>query len=172
MIMDYLGGTSLDEIIERDGGLPQQSAVEVFKQMCAGLGHAHDNGIIHRDVKPNNVLVVKTQDSHLLVKLVDFGTAKLVVPESESPALTNPGQVFGSPTYMSPEQCMGLELEPSSDVYSMGALMYQALVGHPPFTTDSVVEAMYKQVNEECPPIAAAAKIAGKVLMVGCKSLL
>lgn len=163
MIMDYLGGASLDELIE-NGELSAQNAVEVFKQICDGLSHAHDNGIIHRDVKPNNVLVVKLEDQRLLVKLVDFGTAKLVVPDSDGASLTRPGQVFGSPTYMSPEQCMGLELEPSSDVYSMGALMYQSLVGHPPFTTESIVEAMYKQVNEECPPIAAAARSAGKTI--------
>ncbi len=164
MIMDFLGGRSLDELIFQHGGLAANRAVEVFKQICNGLAHAHDNGIIHRDVKPNNVLVENYEEGHPVVKLVDFGTAKLVVPEAESAGLTNPGQIFGSPTYMSPEQCMGLELEPSSDVYSMGTLMYQSLVGHPPFTAENMVEAMYKQVNEECPPISAAAKSAGKTI--------
>ncbi len=164
MIMDYLGGHSLDELIFEHKRLPWQVSTEIFKQVCSGLGHAHDNGIIHRDLKPSNVLVVNFGQPELTVKLVDFGTAKLVTPESEGAGLTVPGQVFGSPTYMSPEQCMGLNLEASSDVYSMGTLMYEALVGHPPFITENIVEAMYKQVNEECPPIAqAAAKVGASI---------
>ncbi|PZM81111.1 MAG: hypothetical protein DKT66_17945 [Candidatus Melainabacteria bacterium] len=161
MIMDYLGGNSLDELIAEHNHLPWKQSVEIFKQVCSGLGHAHDNGIIHRDLKPSNVLVVNYGKPDLNVKLVDFGTAKLVAAESEGAGLTVPGQVFGSPTYMSPEQCMGLQLEANSDVYSMGTLMYETLVGHPPFMTENIVEAMYKQVNEECPPIALAAATAG-----------
>ena len=164
MIMDYLGGNSLDELIMEFKRLDWQFSLEVFKQVCNGLGHAHDNGIIHRDLKPSNVLVINLGKPDLLVKLVDFGTAKLVTPDSGGAGLTVPGQVFGSPTYMSPEQCMGLPLEASSDIYSMGALMYEALVGHPPFITENVVEAMYKQVNEECPPIGPAAAKVGAVI--------
>jgi len=161
MIMDYLGGQSLDELIAVQQRLPWQTSLEVFKQVCKGLGHAHDNGIIHRDLKPSNVLVVNFGQPNMAIKLVDFGTAKLVTPENEGAGLTVPGQVFGSPTYMSPEQCMGLPLEASSDVYSMGTLMYEALVGHPPFVTENIVEAMYKQVNEECPLISQAASKQG-----------
>lgn len=161
MIMDYLGGNSLDELIAKEGCLPWKKAVEIFKQVCSGLGHAHDNNIIHRDLKPSNVLVVNYGQPDMSVKLVDFGTAKLVTAETEGAGLTVPGQVFGSPTYMSPEQCMGLNLEASSDVYSMGTLMYETLVGNPPFITENIVEAMYKQVNEECPPISQVASKLG-----------
>jgi len=161
MIMDYQGGNSLDELIYTHKHLDWKPSVEIFKQVCTGLGHAHNNNIIHRDLKPSNVLVMNLAEPELLVKLVDFGTAKLVTPDSEGAGLTVPGQVFGSPTYMSPEQCMGLQLEPNSDVYSMGTLMYETLVGHPPFVTENIVDAMYKQVNEECPPIAQVAKKAG-----------
>lgn len=162
MIMDYIGGTSLDELIVQHAGLPEKPALDIFLQICDGLAHAHDNNIIHRDVKPNNVLVYDTDDGLLRVKLVDFGTAKLVVPDRLRPGLTAPGQVFGSPTYMSPEQCLGLELEPSSDIYSMGTLMYETLVGHPPFVSDSVLDAMYKQINEDCPPLSESARKGGK----------
>lgn len=161
MIMDYLGGNSLDELVANSSHVNWKASMEVFKQICDGLGHAHSNNIIHRDLKPSNVLVVNFNNKDLTVKLVDFGTAKLVAPNSENAGLTVPGQVFGSPTYMSPEQCMGLPLEPSSDVYSMGTLMYETLVGHPPFITENIVEAMYKQVNEEVPPISTAAARAG-----------
>lgn len=161
MIMDYQGGNSLDELIYEHKHLHWKKAVEIFRQICTGLGHAHNNNIIHRDLKPSNVLVVNFDDAEPMVKLVDFGTAKLVTPDSEGAGLTVPGQVFGSPTYMSPEQCMGLQLEANSDIYSMGTLMYETLVGHPPFVTENIVEAMYKQVNEECPPIGQAAKKAG-----------
>lgn len=164
MIMDYLKGKSLDQIIEEHEGIPWNQAVELFKQICSGVGYAHDNGIIHRDLKPNNVLVVDCDGPTPQIKLVDFGTAKLVVPDAAGAGLTAPGQIFGSPTYMSPEQCMGLELEASSDIYSMGTLMYEALVGSPPFRTESVVEAMYKQVNEECPSIAIVARKIGKAI--------
>ncbi len=164
MIMDYLGGNSLEELILEHRHLHWKLAAEIFKQISSGLGHAHNNNIIHRDLKPSNVLVVNFGQPDLMVKLVDFGTAKLVTPEAQGAGLTVPGQVFGSPTYMSPEQCMGMSLEPNSDVYSMGALMYETLVGHPPFTTENIVEAMYKQVNEECPPIGVAAAKAGVVI--------
>lgn len=171
MIMDYIGGTSLDELIVRHAGLPAKPAIDIFLQICDGLGHAHDNNIIHRDVKPNNVLVYDTDDGVLRVKLVDFGTAKLVVPDNLRPGLTAPGQVFGSPTYMSPEQCMGLDLEPSSDIYSMGTLMYESLVGHPPFVTDSIVDAMYKQINEDCPPLSEAVRRSGKQIDVRLQAI-
>lgn len=164
MIMDYLGGNSLDELIFENKCLHWKLSTEIFKQISCGMGHAHNNNIIHRDLKPSNVLVVNFGQPDLMVKLVDFGTAKLVTSESSGAGLTVPGQVFGSPTYMSPEQCMGLELEPNSDIYSMGALMYETLVGHPPFITESIVEAMYKQVNEECPAIKDAAAKAGVVI--------
>ncbi|HEY9787354.1 MAG TPA: protein kinase [Candidatus Obscuribacterales bacterium] len=160
MIMDYLGGKSLDAIIVEEGRLPDRNAVPLFLQICEGLGHAHANGIIHRDLKPSNVLVVNYGSQMQQVKLVDFGTAKLVTPDNNA-GLTVPGQVFGSPTYMSPEQCMGLPLEASSDIYSMGCLMYEALAGQPPFVTDNIVEAMYKQVHEEVPPLAKALAASG-----------
>ncbi len=161
MIMEYMGGTSLDALIDKNKFLPWHKSVGIFKQICDGLGHAHNNKIIHRDLKPSNVLVIDFGQPNQAIKLVDFGTAKLVTPDAERAALTVPGQVFGSPTYMSPEQCMGLPLENNSDVYSMGALMYETLVGHPPFITESIVEAMYKQVNEEVPSIGKAAVKAG-----------
>lgn len=159
MIMDYLGGMSLDDLISSQKKIPWQKALPLFLQICDGLGHAHANQIIHRDLKPSNVLVVNPGTPQQMVKLVDFGTAKMVAPDGAG--LTMPGQVFGSPTYMSPEQCMGLPLEASSDIYSMGCLMYEVLVGHPPFTTDNIVQAMYKQVHEEVPSILQAATAAG-----------
>lgn len=171
MIMDYLGGTSLDSLINKYKCLPWQKSVGIFKQICDGLGHAHQNKIIHRDLKPSNVLVVDFDEPSQCAKLVDFGTAKLVTPEAERATLTVPGQVFGSPTYMSPEQCMGLQLEANSDVYSMGALMYETLVGHPPFITENIVEAMYKQVNEEVPSISKAAAINGITIDVRLQAI-
>lgn len=161
MIMDYLGGKSLDAIIESEGRIPFAPALTMFMQISDGLQHAHANRIIHRDLKPSNVIVVNYGTAEQSVKLVDFGTAKLVAPEGAMAGLTMPGQVFGSPTYMSPEQCMGLSLEASSDVYSMGCLMYEALVGHPPFTTENIMEAMYKQVHEEAPHILQVAAKSG-----------
>ncbi|MBC7996356.1 MAG: protein kinase [Leptolyngbya sp.] len=157
MIMEFHGGESLESLIFKNVSIPTTLAMEIFKQICDALEHAHRYGIIHRDLKPSNVMVINFSTNDVLVKIVDFGTAKVSSEDSDRANLTSPGQIFGSPTYMSPEQCMGLTLAPSSDVYSMGTLMYETLVGHPPFITENVLEAMYKQINEDCPNIAKVA---------------
>lgn len=158
MIMDFNGGESLEALIFKHFSLPDRLAVPIFKQICDGLEHAHRHGIIHRDLKPSNVMVMNFDANDVVVKIVDFGTAKLPAASSDRANLTAPGQIFGSPTYMSPEQCMGLELSPASDIYSMGSLMYEALTGRPPFITENVLEAMYKQINEDCPNIGSVAR--------------
>lgn len=157
MIMEFHGGESLESLIFKNVSIPTKFVMEIFKQICDGLEHAHQYGIIHRDLKPSNVMVINFGTKDVLVKIVDFGTAKVSSTEPDRANLTSPGQIFGSPTYMSPEQCMGLTLAPSSDVYSMGTLMYETLVGHPPFITENVLEAMYKQINEDCPSIGKVA---------------
>lgn len=155
MIMDYVEAKSLSKIIDEHGFLTLEQALPIFKQICDGLQFAHDQGVIHRDLKPNNVLVSNFGTPDMVVKIADFGTVKLCKPlVNNNVVATEMGQVFGSPLYMSPEQCRGQELDYTSDIYSMGCLMYECLVGLPPFVGKSVIEVMYKHMHEETPHIA------------------
>jgi serine/threonine-protein kinase len=149
MVMDYLEGSSLGDIIEEEGHLAAARALNIFTQVCAGLSHAHQKGIIHRDLKPSNIMLVTFGDQKDFVKIVDFGIAKLLRQnEGGGEQLTKTGEVFGSPLYMSPEQCKGKQLDARSDIYSLGSVMYRSLTGSPLFEGDEVIEFLFKQVSE------------------------
>jgi eukaryotic-like serine/threonine-protein kinase len=149
MVMDYLEGCSLGDVIEREGYLTVPRALDIFLQVCTGLAHAHSKGIIHRDLKPSNIMLVNSGEQRDFVKIVDFGIAKLMRQTDRTPEqLTRTGEVFGSPLYMSPEQCKGKQLDPRSDIYSLGSVMYRALTGCPIFEGDEVIEFLFKQVSE------------------------
>jgi serine/threonine-protein kinase len=147
LVMDYLEGTDLDNFRTQCGPMPWNRAARIFLQVCAGLGHAHQNGIIHRDIKPSNIMLVEEEGQPDVVKIVDFGIAKVREPD-EKGGLTATGDVFGSPEYMSPEQCRAQKLDQRSDVYSLGCVMYSTLTGKKPFSSSDSMECMYKQVNE------------------------
>lgn len=154
IVMDCLEGLSLADILEKERRLGVERAVDVFKQTCDGLEHAHKKGIIHRDLKPSNLVLVEQEDGSDQVKIVDFGIAK-VTPQAgkQKQQLTQTGEVFGSPLYMSPEQCNGRELDARSDIYSFGCLMYEALTGEPPFVGENFVTTVVKHINEPTPPM-------------------
>lgn len=155
LVMDYLEGTSLQAVIRRDRYLPVDRACHIFAQIADALSHAHSHGVIHRDLKPSNILLVEQDGDHYFAKIVDFGIAKLLPQEGrDSLALTQTGELFGSPLYMSPEQCKGEPLDAKSDVYSMGCLMYEALTGKPPLTGDNTLEVLYKHANEVPAPLS------------------
>lgn len=163
MMMEFLPGKSLAEVI-KSGPLPFDRCIKIFKQICEGLSAAHKKGIVHRDLKPSNVMLLENGVYHDLVKIVDFGIARLLPREGEqdenSHQLTQTGEIFGSPLYMSPEQCMGRKPNARSDVYSMGCLMYETLCGAPPLRGESFLETMHKQV-EEMPDSFAKGKLGG-----------
>jgi tetratricopeptide (TPR) repeat protein len=116
-------------------------------QACEALSHAHNHGVVHRDIKPSN-FVLCTEKGNLILKLVDFGIAK--IESSEDQALTKTGEIFGSPLYMSPEQCAGSkEVDSRSDVYSLGCVMYEALAGKPPFSGENALATIVKHLNEK-----------------------
>lgn len=157
-VMDYLDGESLGDLIERKGKIPWERALPIFKQICDGLEAAHKKSIVHRDLKPANVVLLKQDDGSEQVKLVDFGIAKLLPGSGKQQQhLTRTGEVFGSPIYMSPEQCQGLDLDRRSDIYALGCLMYEALTGQPPLLGDTFLETLNKHVGEMPKPIAAVA---------------
>lgn len=150
LVMDYLEGISLAELLVEKGHLTPERAVPIFMQICDALHHAHHRGIIHRDLKPSNVMLINTESLEDVVKIVDFGIAKLLPGSAlESQRLTQTGEVFGSPIYMSPEQCTGQTLDARSDIFSLGCVMYETLCGKPPFVGQNMLETMYIRLSEK-----------------------
>jgi serine/threonine protein kinase len=160
LVMDYLEGISLGDVLAQEGHLAPQRAVPIFIQICDALHHAHHKGIIHRDLKPSNVMLVNTESLEDVVKIVDFGIAKLLPGAAiESQRLTQTGEVFGSPIYMSPEQCTGQTLDARSDVFSLGCVMYETLCGKPPFIGQNMLETMYIRLSDKAKPFDPELKV-------------
>lgn len=147
MVMEYLEGVSLSDLLDKKGRLPVNGLKEIFVPVCEGLTHAHQNGIVHRDLKPGNIMLAKTQNGGVNVKIVDFGLAKLVNSEQK---LTQTGETFGSPLYMSPEQCLGKQLDQRADIYSLGCVLFECLTGQPPFVGASVIDTFNKHLRDRC----------------------
>jgi serine/threonine-protein kinase len=145
-VMKYVDGAPLDSVIRRHGALPIPVVQGILLQLCAALQYAHSDGVIHRDVKPANILV----DSRGNVQVTDFGIAKAI----DSGQLTQTGMAIGTPSYMCPEQCIGQPQSAASDQYSVGVVAYELLTGHPPFT-GSAVEIQWSHLKDEPPPITS-----------------
>lgn len=153
-VMDCLEGESLKDLIERKGRIAYDRALSIFKQICEGLEAAHKRGIVHRDLKPANVIVTKQDDGSEHVRLVDFGIAKMLKQDGrQQQQLTKTGEVFGSPIYMSPEQCLGKDIDARSDIYALGCLMYETLSGEPPFLGNGFLETMNMHVGDKAKPL-------------------
>ena len=154
LVLEYIEGISLASMVRQSGPLKILTGVNIFTQICSALEEAHRNGVVHRDIKPSNILIVNSPNHKHFAKVLDFGIAK-VLPRAEDGtiAVTATGEVFGSPPYMSPEQCLGSALDHRSDIYSLGCLMYEVLSGAPPFVGDNQLSTMYKQINEIAAPL-------------------
>lgn len=140
IVMEYVEGRTLKEWIQERGPLPVEEAIAIAKQVCAALAHAHERGIVHRDVKPHNILIT---DSHH-VKVTDFGIARAVTANT----ITYAGSVIGSVHYFSPEQARGEMTDIKSDIYSLGVVLYEMVTGHLPFSGDSPISIALKHVRE------------------------
>lgn len=153
ILMDLIDGKSLSAYLKERGTIEIDVAISLFLQICFGLYYAHKEGVIHRDIKPGNIiwLTPGTAPAEGQVKIVDFGIAK--VQKDETQALTKTGDIFGSPLYMSPEQCLGSSVDHRSDIYSLGCVFYEALTGSPPFMADSALGTMLKHQSEEPLPL-------------------
>jgi eukaryotic-like serine/threonine-protein kinase len=152
--MEFLEGESLREALQRRGALPVTEVAEILQQAARGLNAAHKLGIIHRDLKPDNIFLTHGDEGELVVKVVDFGIAKL----RESATHTLAGTVLGTPAYMSYEQASGMkseELDARSDIYSLGVVVYEMLTGRVPFQSDTPVGFLRKHLMEEPPPFRA-----------------
>jgi serine/threonine protein kinase/tetratricopeptide (TPR) repeat protein len=149
IVMELLEGRSLRELLAREGPFDTARAVSLMLQISAAVAAAHEAGIIHRDLKPGNIFVVQRKHAPPVVKVLDFGIAKLATDAVEgSEPLTQTGVMIGTPRYMSPEQCDGAELSPSSDVYSLGIILYEMLTGTTPFTGATPLAVALKHSSE------------------------
>jgi serine/threonine-protein kinase len=146
IVMEYVEGRSLSEIIRSEGPLHPNRAAEITADVAAALGFAHRNGVVHRDVKPGNVMI----DAGGHVKVADFGIAQAFAT-SDQANLTRAGAVMGTATYFSPEQAQGQTVDPRSDLYSLGCVLFEMLTARPPFTGDTPVAIAYKHVQERPP---------------------
>lgn len=157
MILDYVEGRSLAQIIEAEGPMEPRRAINIITQVCNALGHAHEQGIVHRDVKPNNIIVNTKNNGQAHVVVLDFGIAKITRGlNALDQKLTRTGDIFGTPLYMSPEQCTGDDVDERADIYSVGCVFYEMLTGRPPFDGINAYHTIQMQLNEAPPPFPQA----------------
>ncbi|MCC7527216.1 MAG: protein kinase [Candidatus Melainabacteria bacterium] len=149
-LMELVEGVTLADEIKRLGQLPVERAVKIFIQVAFAISYAHESHVVHRDIKPSNIMVSRKSDDTETVKVVDFGIAKLTgVDEFNQQTLTKTGEIFGSPLYMSPEQCTGIAVDHRSDLYSLGCVLYETLTGAPPFIGESALSTMMQHQGEK-----------------------
>lgn len=147
--MELVQGQNLAQLLEADGTLSLEQFQSIFTQVCDGLLHAHSKGVVHRDIKPGNILI--TPDG--IVKIADFGIARTLEVFDPNPQMTATHTVVGTPDYMSPEQCLGQGLDVRSDIYSLGAVMFKALTGREVFEGQNPIQVIAKHLHE-APPSA------------------
>ncbi len=158
LVMDYVEGTSLGDLLAQEKSLSEKRAIEIILGVCAGLESAHASRVIHRDIKPANILLTKDHAGAEAIKIVDFGIAKLIREDESGPNLTQTGEVFGTPKYMSPEQCLGNKVDQRSDIYALGCILFEMLSGGVPFYDESVIKILFSHVNDEAPPLSYCSK--------------
>lgn len=146
LVMELVEGQSLRDLIGESGKMNYLRVVNIVRQVCGAVEAAHQSGVIHRDLKPDNILIEAAQGVEC-VKVLDFGIAKLRETNRTDSFLTQAGMIIGTPQYMSPEQCQGKQLDPRSDVYSIGILMYEMLSGEVPFDGETTLQVVYNQLH-------------------------
>jgi serine/threonine-protein kinase len=160
LVMELVPGDSLAKILERDKSLPTDKVLDIVAQTARALFAAHEEGMVHRDVKPGNLLI--TPDGH--VKITDFGIARV----ADQVSLTATGQVMGTVQYLAPEQATGKPASPATDIYSLGIVAYEALAGKRPFTGESQMAIAMAQINETPPPLPSNIDQRVQNLILGC----
>ncbi|MBP7862134.1 SEL1-like repeat protein [bacterium] len=155
MVMDFVEGESLADLLDKQHKLTAKQALPLFVEIANALNHAHKRNVVHRDLKPSNIMLIKNDDEEtdnqeveLKPLILDFGIAKIFTQSGKAALnLTKTGEVFGSPLYMSPEQCMGQPLDPRSDIYSLGCILYQALSGDTPIKGENFLNVLFNHMN-------------------------
>ena len=156
LVLEYVNGKSLRLAIAREAPLNRDRTCQIAKQIALALAAAHDAGIVHRDLKPENVMLVDGAADADVIKVLDFGIAKIHSHEqSDQPALTRLGTIFGTPEYMSPEQALGQVADARADLYSLGIITYEMLTGRTPFADKEMLAVVTRQMTEAPPPLPA-----------------
>ena len=163
IVMEFLEGKNMNQTVRSEGPMSLERGVRILSQVCPALEEAHRAGMIHRDLKPENLFLCQTGGMTDYAKVLDFGLAKVTEREMRpgSIALTQEGMVFGTPEFMSPEQAQGKKLTPSSDIYSLAIILYEALTGKLPFEGKSSMDYIQHQVMTK--PMTLAQRAPDKV---------
>jgi len=148
LVMSYVEGIPLSQLIEQTGRLNVDRSIKLVSAAADALKHAHAEGIIHRDIKPSNIIITTGINGTESVKIVDFGIAKIEIEGEARVTLTETGEVFGSPAYMSPEQCLGQPTDARTDIYSLGCVLYECVMGKPPFDKRSALETLMSHIQQ------------------------
>ena len=148
LVMKYVDGISLKQLIDENNGLDVKRTLRIFIQVCAGLAAAHEKGVVHRDMKPANIMLEKDAQGNEHVQILDFGVAKFLVQGETFQTRTQTGEMLGTLLYMSPEQCLDQDLDARCDVYSLGCVIYETLTGKPPLVGRTAFETMNKHLVE------------------------
>lgn len=172
LCMEYIPGRSLQEHL-RDGPLPLKASLAIAEQLCEAMVCAQQRQVVHRDIKPGNVLVVESEAGELRVKLADFGLSKLPESVAGAAALTRTNALVGTLQYMSPEQCVGRAADSRSDVYSFGCTLFEAIFGEPPFVSQSPAELIRMHISQPLPKVLSESRFNGcpvelKSILVRC----
>jgi len=154
LVMEYVAGESLADVLKERGRLPVATACDYIAQAALGLEHAHEQGMVHRDIKPNNLLVTRDAEKRPLIKVLDLGLARFTNAAAADDELTATGQVMGTPDYMAPEQARNSRsADIRSDIFSLGCTLFRALTGRVPFSGQSAVEKLMARNLEDAPPL-------------------
>ncbi|MBN2575774.1 MAG: serine/threonine protein kinase [Deltaproteobacteria bacterium] len=150
--MEYLDGKDLGEIVRSQGAMSWRDARDIVLQICRALRAAHDKGIVHRDMKPENIFLIQREGQPHFVKILDFGIAKVMGLDPNGPRLTRTGMIFGTPEYMAPEQAEGKDTDHRADIYAVGCILYHLLTGQTPFVAESFMTMLTKHLMEDPVP--------------------
>lgn len=153
IVMDYIAGQPLSQKLKESVTLSAAECVRVAMSILSALNCCHTQNIIHRDLKPSNIILTDNADDPFIAKLVDFGIAKLAREEGEAGSVTATGEIFGSPYYMSPEQCQSNQIDGRTDIYALGCVLYECLSGKPPFSGRNLIEILMRQCSDPAPPL-------------------